>query len=78
MELAPNGLGAQLRNLARHDEGLARIFARQAAPVIALEMAQLILSDLLRAAEQALALERRAYTTQVVSQIRSAREQVYR
>ena len=78
MELAPNGLGAQLRNLARHDEGLARIFARQAAPVIALEMAQLILSDLLRAAEHALALERRAYTTQVVSQIQSAREQVYR
>ena len=78
MELAPNGIGAQLRNLARHDAGLARIFAKQAAPVIALEMAQLIMSDLLRAAENALAMGANAYTAKVAEQIKGAREQVYR
>jgi conjugative transfer pilus assembly protein TraH len=78
MELAPNGIGAQLRNLARHDEGLARIFAKQAAPVIALEMAQLIMSDLLRAAENALAMGANAYTAKVAEQIKGAREQVHR
>ena len=53
MQYAPNGLGAGIRTLARHDEGMARLFVEQAAPVIAVEMTQVILNDLLFAVEQA-------------------------
>jgi conjugative transfer pilus assembly protein TraH len=36
MQYAPNGLGAGIRTLARYDEGMARLFVEQAAPVIAM------------------------------------------
>ena len=42
MELVPDALGALIRNLAREDVGMARLFAEEGAPVIALELAQLL------------------------------------
>jgi len=76
LEHAPNGIGAQLRNLARHDAGMARAYAYRAAPIIALEMVSIVVNDLLRSAESAVALENNAYAKQVIQQIRAAREQV--
>jgi conjugative transfer pilus assembly protein TraH len=78
MQYAPNGLGAGIRTLARHDEGMARLFVEQAAPVIALELTQVILNDLLFAVEQAAALNAHAYAKQLLTQIEHARAQLYR
>jgi len=69
MEYAPNGIGQQIRNLARIDEGAARIYVEEAAPVIALEMIKVIMNDLLYAARQAGALTEHAYGKQLVEQI---------
>ncbi len=78
MQYAPNGLGAGIRTLARYDEGMARLFVEQAAPVIAIEMTQVILNDLLFAVEQAAALNEHAYAKQLQTQIEQARTQLYR
>jgi hypothetical protein len=69
LQYAPNGLGAGIRTLARHDEGMARLFVEQAAPVIASELTQVILNDLLFAVEQAAALHEHAYGKQLLAQI---------
>ncbi len=78
LQYAPNGLGAGIRTLARHDEGMARLFVEQAAPVIASELTQVILNDLLFAVEQAAALHEHAYGKQLLAQIEAARAQLFR
>jgi conjugative transfer pilus assembly protein TraH len=78
MQFAPNGLGANIRTLARNDAGMARLFVEQAAPVIAIEMTQVILDDLLRAVEAAAALDQHAYAKPLLAQIGEARAQLYR
>jgi len=70
------GIGASMRTLARHGHGLARNFAEQAAPIIAFEMVQTIMNDLLRTASEAMTLNSNAYTKQVIDQIAAAKEQV--
>ncbi len=50
MAAAPSAMGAMLRNLSREDKGLAQLFAEEAAPLIALEMAKSLILDLLDAA----------------------------
>ena len=57
---------------------MARLFVEQAAPVIALELTQVILNDLLFAVEQAAALNEHAYAKQLLTQIEHARAQLYR
>jgi conjugative transfer pilus assembly protein TraH len=76
MEYAPNGIGQQIRTLARLDEGAARIFVEEAAPVIALEMIKVIMNDLLTAARQAGALNAHAYAKALAEQIDQARQQL--
>jgi conjugative transfer pilus assembly protein TraH len=76
MELAPHGVGAMLRNLGQHDSGTARAFAEQASPIIALEMAKLLIDDLIRQAEGAVALHDSPYAKQAIDQIRAAKESV--
>lgn len=44
------GVGAMIRNLYRHDHGLAELFAHRAAPVIALESVRLLAREMVRAA----------------------------
>jgi conjugative transfer pilus assembly protein TraH len=78
MQFAPNGLGAGVRTLARYDEGMARLFVEHAAPVIAVEMTQVILTDMLRAVEAASALDNHAYAKQLLAQIDGAKAQLYR
>ena len=50
MAATPSAIGAMLRNLAREDKGLAHLFAEEAAPLIAIEMAKSLIHDLLDAA----------------------------
>jgi conjugative transfer pilus assembly protein TraH len=78
LELVPGTIGSGLRTLARTDIGVARVYAERAAPVIVMEMVQVILNDLLNAAEHALALDSNAYTAKVTEQIRFAREELGR
>ena len=78
MQYAPNGLGAGIRTLARYDEGMARLFVEQAAPVIAVELTQVISNDLFFAVDQAAALDQHAYARQLALQIDQARAQLYR
>jgi len=78
MQYAPNGLGAGIRTLARYDEGMARLFVEQAAPVIAVEMTQVILNDLFFAVDQAAALDQHAYGKELSLQIEGARAQLHR
>ena len=77
LEHIPAGIGASIRNLARHGHGLARNFAEQAAPVIAFEMAQTVMNDLLRAAREAMTMSENAYAKQVIDQIQAATQQVH-
>ncbi|MFE8033010.1 conjugal transfer protein TraH [Thiohalocapsa marina] len=74
MQSAPNGLGGAVANLARIDEGTAVLFAERAAPVMALELVQLLLHDMARAVAIASALEANAYARPLREQIQDARE----
>ena len=56
MELAPGSVVAMIRNLAVNDGGLAMLLAKEAIPVIALEMTYELVEDMTRAVRQAAAL----------------------
>ena len=47
MEQAPWGLGGAIRTLARQEPGMAIAFAERAAPIIAVELVQLLVRDML-------------------------------
>ena len=74
MESTP--VGANLSNLARMNEGMARLFAQQAAPIVALDLVEVILRDALRAVVAATAQEDSAYASVVQEQIRFAQVQL--
>jgi conjugative transfer pilus assembly protein TraH len=76
MQVAPNGLGGAVANLARVDEGTALLFAERAAPVIALELVQLLLHDMARAVTLATAVEDSAYAALLREQIAQARAEL--
>jgi len=57
---------------------MARLFVEQAAPVIAVEMTQVILNDLFFAVDQAAALDQHAYGKELSLQIEGARAQLHR
>ena len=74
MELVPDALGALIRNLAWEDVGMARLFAEEGAPVIALELAQLLAQGMLDAVRQVSALDDHAYARQLTENLGRARE----
>jgi len=76
MQIAPNGLGGAVANLARMDEGTALLFAERAAPVIALELVQRMLHDMARAVTLATTLEDNAYAGLLREQIATARAEL--
>jgi conjugative transfer pilus assembly protein TraH len=61
MELVPTAVGAMIRNLAREDPGIARVFIREASPIIALELAEDLLNALWKAVEAATMLGKNTY-----------------
>jgi conjugative transfer pilus assembly protein TraH len=74
METVPSAIGGILRNLAREDAGMAKLFADEAGPVIALELAQIILNDMMAAVRAAAALEDHAYAKRLNDTLTQARE----
>lgn len=73
MELVPTAVGAMVHNLAREDYGAARLFADEGSPVIALEMAQLMVQGMLDAVRQASSLQDHAYASKLGEVIDKAR-----
>ena len=73
MELVPGAVSAMVRNLAREDYGMAKLFADEGSPVIALEMAQLMIQGMLDAVRQASSLQDHAYATKLADTLDKAR-----
>ncbi|WP_296899317.1 conjugal transfer protein TraH, partial [Thiohalocapsa sp.] len=76
LENIPGGIGAQLRNLARTDIGMARDYARRAAPAIAIDLVTVLINDAVRAVEYATAIQDNAYAQMVQDNIDKARQQI--
>ncbi|EIC23914.1 conjugal transfer protein TraH [Thiorhodovibrio frisius] len=73
MQVAPSGLGGAVANLARIDEGTAMLFAERAAPVIAIELVQVLLHDMARAVSVATVVADNAYAGLLREQIAESR-----
>jgi conjugative transfer pilus assembly protein TraH len=73
MEATPGAIGALIRNLAREDIGLARMFAEEGSPVIALEMAQLMIQGMVDAVRQSTAINQNAYATKLAESLNQVR-----
>lgn len=73
MEATPGAIGALIRNLARENIGLARMFAEEGSPVIALEMAQLMIQGMVDAVRQSTAVNQNAYATKLAESLAQVR-----
>jgi conjugative transfer pilus assembly protein TraH len=73
MEATPGAIGALIRNLAREDIGLARMFAEEGSPVIALEMAQLMIQGMVDAVRQSTVINQNAYATKLAESLNQVR-----
>ncbi len=73
MEATPGAIGALIRNLAREDIGLARMFADEGSPVIALEMSQLMIQGMVDAVRQSTAINQNAYATKLAESLNQVR-----
>ncbi|PPD45650.1 MAG: conjugal transfer protein [Methylobacter sp.] len=76
MQTVPDAIGGMIHNLAREDAGIAKLWAEEAAPVIALELAQLIVNDLLSAVQAAAQMNDHAYAKLLMEALKGAREQI--
>jgi len=76
MQTVPDAIGGMIHNLAREDAGIAKLWAEEAAPVIALELAQLIVTDLLTAVQTAAQLSDHAYAKLLNNALHDARQQI--
>lgn len=76
MQTVPDAIGGMIHNLAREDAGIATLWAEEAAPVIALEMAQLIINDMLSAVQAAAKINDHAYAKLLMDSLNNAREQI--
>ena len=77
MEVTPGALGALIRNLAREDLGLARMFAEEASPVIALEMAQLLVQGMIDAVRHSTAISQNAYAVKFAESLTQIRQDLH-
>jgi conjugative transfer pilus assembly protein TraH len=76
MQTVPDAIGAMIHNLAREDSGIAKLWAEEAAPVIAMELAQLIVNDLLNAVQTAAHMNDHAYAKLLMDALKDARKQI--
>jgi conjugative transfer pilus assembly protein TraH len=72
MALAPSALGALLRNLSREDPSLARLFANQAGPILAVDLVSELLEGMAVTAREAGKLNDHAYQPMVNQAIQEA------
>ena len=77
MEHAPLGLGAGIRTLARLEPGMAQGFADRAAPMLAVEMLQTLVRDLLRSVRLATGRLQHTHTTQLLQHLDAVREDIW-
>ena len=77
MEHAPLGLGAGIRTLARLEPGMARGFADRAAPLLAVEMLQSLVRDLLGSVRLATGSLQHTHTTALLRQLEAVREDIW-
>ena len=61
MEVTPNAMGALIRNLARTDISIAKLFAQEAAPILALDLAQELIQAMLDAVRTSMSLSGHPY-----------------
>lgn len=61
MDQAPKSLGALIRNLAREDPGLARHFAQEAGPILAIAMAGDLVEDMIETTRESGRIEAHPY-----------------
>ena len=76
MQTVPDAIGGMIHNLAREDAGIAKLWAEEAAPVIALEMAQLIINDVFTAVRAAAQINDHAYAKLLMDSLNVTREQI--
>lgn len=74
MDLVPDAVSALIRNLAREDYGMALLFANESAPVIALEMAQLMVQGMVDSVRQAGAIGEHAYMSKLADRLAQANQ----
>ena len=77
MEHAPLGLGAGIRTLARLEPGMARGFADRAAPLLAVEMLQSLVRDLLGSVRLATGRLQHTHTTALRRQLDAVHEDIW-
>ncbi|AMK79284.1 MULTISPECIES: conjugal transfer protein TraH [Methylomonas] len=76
MQTVPDAIGGMIHNLAREDAGIAKLWAEEAAPVIALDLAQLIVNDVLNAVQVAVQINDHAYAKLLMDSLSVARQQI--
>ena len=77
MEVTPGAIGALIRNLSREDLGLARMFAEEGAPIIALDMAQLLIQGMLDAVRHSTAISQNAYAEKLTDALAEVRKDLH-
>ncbi|MBK1719714.1 conjugal transfer protein TraH [Thiocystis violacea] len=77
MEHAPLGLGGGLRTLARLEPGMAQGFADRAVPMLAVEMLQTLVRDLLSSVRLATGSLQHTHTTQLLQHLDAVREDIW-
>ncbi|NEX19884.1 conjugal transfer protein TraH [Thiorhodococcus mannitoliphagus] len=77
MEHAPLGLGGGIRTLARLEPGMAQGFADRAVPMLAVEMLQTLVRDLLTSVRLATGSLQHTHTTQLLQHLDAVREDIW-
>ncbi|EGV28151.1 TraH family protein [Thiorhodococcus drewsii AZ1] len=77
MEHAPLGLGGGIRTLARLEPGMALGFADRAAPMLAVEMLQTLVRDMLRSVRLATGSLQHTHATQLLQHLDAVRSEIW-
>ncbi|MBK1718618.1 conjugal transfer protein TraH [Thiocystis violacea] len=77
LEHAPWGLGGAIRTLARQEPGMAFAFAERAAPIIAIELVQIMVRDMLKSVRLASAGLQHTHSTQWRQQLEAVRADIW-
>ena len=77
MEHAPWGLGGAIRTLARQEPGMALAFAERAAPIIAIEMVQVMVRDALNSVRLVVGQLLHTHTTALLQHLDAVRQDIW-
>lgn len=77
LEHAPLGLGGGIRTLARLEPGMARGFAERAAPILAVEMLQTLLRDLLASVRLATGALQHTHAAPLLNQLEAVQADLW-